>query len=93
MAIDLSKLPPGPKPVIPLSNFIRFRRDSLGFLKKAAQEYGDVVYFKVGPLRMVLLNHPDFAKLDLLPFRRALIARAPARSTDRTTGLPEKPRR
>ena len=62
MAIDLSKLPPGPKPVIPLSNFIRFRRDSLGFLKKAAQEYGDVVYFKVGPLRMVLLNHPDFIK-------------------------------
>lgn len=61
-AIDTSKLPPGPKPKIPLGNLFHFRRDSLGFLKKIAREYGDIGYFKIGPLRILLLNHPDFIK-------------------------------
>lgn len=57
-----SKLPPGPKPLFPLYNFFRFRSDSLDFLRKASQKYGDIVHFKMGPFRMVLLNHPDFIK-------------------------------
>lgn len=61
-AINKSKLPPGPKPKIPLVNLFRFRRDSLGFLRKITQKYGDIVHFKMGPLRIVLLNHPDFIK-------------------------------
>ncbi len=60
--IDKSKLPPGPKGQAPLRNLFSFRRDSLSFLKKIAGEYGDIVYFKMGPLRLVLLNHPDFIK-------------------------------
>lgn len=57
-----SKLPPGPKPIIPLRNLFEFRKDSLSFLKKIADEYGDIVHFKLGLYRIVLLNHPDFIK-------------------------------
>ena len=61
-AIKKSKLPPGPKTKIPLGHLLSFRRDSIGFLKKIASEYGDVVHFKFGPIRIVLLNHPDYVK-------------------------------
>ncbi|MEO8110492.1 MAG: cytochrome P450 [Ginsengibacter sp.] len=60
--MDKSKLPPGPKGKVPLSHLFSFRRDSLRFLKNIAAEYGDVVHFKMGPLRLVLINHPDFIK-------------------------------
>src|SRR6187431_1163895 len=61
-AIERSKLPPGPKTKIPLGHLFTFRRDSIGFLKKIADEYGDIVHFKIGPIRIVLLNHPDLIK-------------------------------
>ena len=61
-AIKKSKLPPGPKTKIPLGHLFSFRRDSIGFLKKIADEYGDIVYFKIGPIRIVLLNQPDLIK-------------------------------
>ncbi len=57
-----SKLPPGPKAKYPLAHLFSFRRDSIGFLKKIAREYGDIVHFKIGPIRIVLLNHPDHIK-------------------------------
>ena len=61
-AIKTSKLPPGPKTKIPLGHLFSFRRDSIGFLRKIAKEYGDIVHFKIGPIRIVLLNHPDYIK-------------------------------
>lgn len=60
--INKSKLPPGPRQKVPLSHLFSFRRDSLGFLRKVAHEFGDIVHFKLGPLRIVLVNHPDFIK-------------------------------
>jgi cytochrome P450 len=60
--VDTSKLPPGPKTRIPLGHLFSYRRDSIGFLKKIAREYGDIVHFKMGPIRVVLLNHPDYIK-------------------------------
>jgi cytochrome P450 len=60
--IDSSKLPPGPKTKIPLGHLFSYRRDSIGFLKKIAKEYGDIVHFKMGPIRVVLVNHPDYIK-------------------------------
>jgi cytochrome P450 len=57
-----SKLPPGPKTKNPLGHLFSFRRDIIGFLKKIAHEYGDIVHFKLGPIRIVLLNHPDHIK-------------------------------
>ncbi|MBZ5859377.1 cytochrome P450 [Flavihumibacter profundi] len=56
------KLPPGPKPKFLLGHLFSFRKDSIGFLRNIAKEYGDIVHFKIGPLRIVLLNHPDFIK-------------------------------
>ncbi|MBC6366461.1 cytochrome P450 [Algoriphagus sp. AK58] len=56
------KLPPGPKSIFPLANLLRFRKDSLGFLREIGQEFGDVVHFKMGPLRVVLLNHPEYIR-------------------------------
>jgi len=56
------KLPPGPKTKNPLGHLFSFRRDIIGFLKKIAHEYGDIVHFKIGPIRIVLLNHPDLIK-------------------------------
>ena len=60
--VDRSKLPPGPKSKFPLDHLFSYRRDSIGFLKKIAKEYGDIVHFKMGPIRIVLLNHPDYIK-------------------------------
>jgi cytochrome P450 len=61
-AVNRSKLPPGPKTKIPLGHLFSFRRDSIGFLEKIANEYGDIVYFKFGPIGIVLFNHPDYIK-------------------------------
>lgn len=57
-----SKLPPGPKSKTPLDFLFSFRHDSINFLKQIANEYGDIVHFKIGPIRIVLLNHPDLIK-------------------------------
>ena len=61
-AIKKSKLPPGPKTKLPLGHLFSFRKDSIGFLRNIAKAFGDIVYFKIGPIRIVLLNHPDFIK-------------------------------
>lgn len=61
-SVDRSKLPPGPKTNIPLGHLFSYRRDSIEFLKKIAKEFGDIVHFKIGPIRIVLLNHPDHIK-------------------------------
>ncbi|MDN3667767.1 cytochrome P450 [Echinicola jeungdonensis] len=57
-----SKHPPGPKRLNPFSNLLGFRKDSLGFMKNIAEKYGDIAQFKIGHLRILLLNHPDFIK-------------------------------
>ena len=54
--------PPGPKGKLLGGNFSAFRRDSLGYLQKAATDHGDVVYFRFGPQDVFFLNHPDFIK-------------------------------
>lgn len=60
--VNKSKLPPGPKTINPLGQLIPFRKDSLSFLRKITDEYGDIVHFKMGHLRIVILNHPDYIK-------------------------------
>jgi cytochrome P450 len=60
--INKTKRPPGPKSKFPLDHLFNFRRDGIGFLKKIADEHGDIVQFKIGPIRVVLLNHPDLIK-------------------------------
>lgn len=47
-----------------------FRHDMPGFLAKIAKKYGDIVYFKLGPRKAFLLNHPDFIKDVLVTHHR-----------------------
>jgi cytochrome P450 len=46
----------------PLFDLLAFRRDPLKFLTRLAREHGDVVPFRMGPQRVLLLNHPDLVK-------------------------------
>jgi cytochrome P450 len=39
-----------------------FRRDPLVFLTRTAREFGDVVYWRGGPVEFVFVNHPDLIK-------------------------------
>ncbi len=54
--------PPGPKTRTPGHQFFAFRRDPLAFMQQLARDYGDIAFFKVGPQRAYLLNHPDLIK-------------------------------
>jgi cytochrome P450 len=54
-------LPPGPNIGFPRS-LLKFRRDSLAFLMRLANQYGDVVYFKIGPQGVYLINNPEYIK-------------------------------
>jgi hypothetical protein len=51
--------PPGPRARIPGAHLLAFCRDMLGFLCRLRREYGDVVAFRLGPERTVLLSHPE----------------------------------
>jgi cytochrome P450 len=54
--------PPGPKGKLFGGNFTAFRRDALAYLQRAADEHGDIVYFRFGPQDVFFLNHPDYIK-------------------------------
>ena len=61
-AKTLAPLPPGPKSRYPLQNLMGFRRDSLSYLRELAETYGDIAHFKLGPLGVVYVHHPDYIK-------------------------------
>ncbi|MGF1581375.1 MAG: cytochrome P450 [Gemmataceae bacterium] len=52
-------LPPGPKGHFLTGNLGEFHKDVVGFYDKMANEYGDVVTFRLVNRRMILLSHPD----------------------------------
>ncbi len=54
--------PPGPKSIIPITNLFAIRRDPIGFLTNLAEQYGDLVYFRLGPQPVFLLNNPDYIR-------------------------------
>ena len=49
----------GPKGNLLLGSMLDFRRRPLEFLLDAAETYGDVVRFRLGPYRVYLVNGPD----------------------------------
>jgi hypothetical protein len=51
-------MPSGPRAHFPGAHLLAFARDMLGFVCRLKQEYGDVVAFRLGPERIVLLSHP-----------------------------------
>ena len=54
--------PPGPKNPPIIGNLRAFRANALQFLCSAAQNYGDLVYFKVVSQELYLVSHPDFVR-------------------------------
>ena len=52
-------LPPGPRARFPGAHLLAFARDMLGFVCRLKHDYGDVVAFRLGPERAVLLSHPE----------------------------------
>ena len=60
--INIHPTPPGPKRKIFGGNFFAFRRNALNYLQRLAREYGDIVYFQMGPQAVYFLNHPDYVR-------------------------------
>ena len=74
---DTVHYPPGPRPLNPLRNLLAIRRDIIGFLTRVAEQYGDIAYFKVGPLRVALLSHPDHVQDVLVTNHRNFVKGRP----------------
>jgi cytochrome P450 len=60
-------VPPGPRVNLLLAIIAqlfpkRFPFDPLTFNVSLARDYGDIGYYKIGPLRIYQLNHPDLAR-------------------------------
>ena len=53
-------------------------RDPLGFLRRAAREYGDIVYFRLGGMHAYYLAHPDYVR-EVLFSQRASFTLSPLR--------------
>ncbi|MCU0495326.1 MAG: cytochrome P450, partial [Chloroflexaceae bacterium] len=45
-----------------LMNLYNFQRDTLGFLSRAAQDYGDISYFRMAAFHFYLLNSPAYVQ-------------------------------
>ena len=54
-------------------NLPSFRRDMLAFFTRCAREYGDIIFFRLGPKRIYLLNHPDYIEQVLVTENRNFI--------------------
>ncbi len=54
--------PPGPKRSVPFAGLLAYRRGPLPYFQNLAKQYGDIVYFKIGPQEAYFLNHPDLIK-------------------------------
>ncbi len=65
--------PPGPPVRFPGAHLLAIRRDMLGFLLRISRTYGDVVSFRLGPERTVLLTHPDHIRDVLVTHHRSFI--------------------
>lgn len=64
--VELLPLPPGPKGLPFLGSLLDRKRDSIGFFKKTAEEYGDVCRYRLGPIKVTMISHPDFVKTLLM---------------------------
>ncbi len=68
--VNTSKVIPGPRGYPFIGPLPELLRDPLQFVNNMAQEYGDVVGWKIGPQQFYLLNHPDHFKHILLDNHR-----------------------
>jgi cytochrome P450 len=62
MGIEPQPVAPGPRGHFLIGNLIAFRRDVLGLLLDSRRRFGDVVRFRLGPMVIHLVCHPDHVK-------------------------------
>jgi len=63
----------GPPGLPLLGNMLAFNRDPLGFSRECARDYGDVVFFRWGPLPVYMFNHPHLIEEVLRKYQANLI--------------------
>src|SRR5262249_51272811 len=59
MAMSIVRVPPSPPGRFFSGHLKDFRQDRLGYLTRCARDYGDIVALRIGPMRVLLLVHPD----------------------------------
>jgi cytochrome P450 len=84
--VNTSRRLPAFKAGSSLRNLLAIRRDVLRFLSRVAAECGDIASFRVGPMRLVLLNHPDYIREVLLTNARNFVKGRPLRLAKRLLG-------
>ena len=57
----------------PLSTILALSRDPLGFLERTAARHGDLAHLRVGPYRLVFVNHPDLFHEVLVTHNESLV--------------------
>lgn len=60
--MQVADRPRGPKNLPILGQIPAFRSNPLSFLKRTADAYGDIAYFRLGPQHVFLLNEPELIK-------------------------------
>src|SRR5689334_14829419 len=79
-------LPPGPRGRLLAGNLREFARDRLGFLEECARTYGDLVSIRLGPKRILIVNHPDLVEEVLVTKNRHFIKHFALKMTRSTLG-------
>ena len=54
-----TRVPPGPKALLPLTQLIAFRNDPIPFLERLTAKFGDTAYFKAAGRRIYFFNNPE----------------------------------
>lgn len=78
--------PPGPKGHWLRGNIREFAKDRLGFLDENFRTYGDVVGFRLGPYRIVQVNHPELVEQVVVTQNRSFIKHFALKQTKSTLG-------
>ncbi len=62
MTHDARRIPPGPRGHWLLGHLYERRADPLGLFRRGHERYGDVVRYRMGPLQVYQVSHPDDVK-------------------------------
>jgi cytochrome P450 len=77
--LSVRRLPPGPRGRFLSGNLFDFIERRLDFLSDCTDKFGDLCYFRFGPRRIYLVNHPDLIEQVLVTDARHYIKHFGAR--------------
>jgi cytochrome P450 len=84
--VTRGKILPGPHGGWLFGNLKEFGADQLATMTRWAEEYGDIVFARFGPRRVVFVNHPELVEEVLVNQNRRFIKHYRLRQTRRTLG-------